>query len=169
MSRINSKNDLNEFLKIEYSIRGLKKVSFIHFFTRPLAYYQKMLRKHEYYQNTNSFNAKLFGVFFKLLSIYFGFTIPVNVFKSGLYIVHWGNIVISSKAKIGKNCRIHSGVNIGEYGGAPIIGDNVYIGPGSKIFGPITIGNNVKIGANAVVNKSFPDNCSIAGVPARII
>ena len=60
--------------------------------------------------------------------------------------------------------------NIGAYeGGAPVIGDNVYIGPGAKIFGDITIGNNVSIGANAVVNRSFPDNVIIAGVPAKVI
>lgn len=53
--------------------------------------------------------------------------------------------------------------------GAPRLGDNVYIGPGAKIFGPIEIGDNVAIGANAVVNKSFPDSVTIAGVPAKII
>ena len=50
-----------------------------------------------------------------------------------------------------------------------MIGDNVYIGPGAKIFGAITIGDNVKIGANAVVNKSFGDDISIGGIPARIL
>ena len=84
--------------------------------------------------------------------------------------MHWGSIVISSRAIIGCNARIHSCVNIGaDKSGAPVIGDNVYIGPGAKIFGNISIGNNVKIGANAVVNKSFPSDVSIAGVPAKII
>ena len=54
-------------------------------------------------------------------------------------------------------------------GGAPTIGDNCIIYPGAKIFGKITIGNNVVIGANAVVNKDVPDNAIVAGVPARII
>lgn len=81
---------------------------------------------------------------------------------------------MSGKAKIGKNCRIHVCTNIGNapsHGkdGTPTIGDNVYIGPGAKIFGPITIGDNVVIGANAVVNKSFPSDCTIAGVPAKVI
>ena len=52
---------------------------------------------------------------------------------------------------------------------APIIGDNCFIGPGAKLFGKIKIGNNVAIGANAVVNKSFEDNVTIAGVPAKIV
>ncbi len=58
---------------------------------------------------------------------------------------------------------------IGEVNGkAPQIGDNVYISPGAKLFGDIVIGDNVKIGANAVVNKSFPEgNCTLVGVPAR--
>ena len=51
-----------------------------------------------------------------------------------------------------------------------VIGDNVYIGPGAKLFGPIQIGDNTVIGANAVVNKSFKEgNCTIVGVPAEII
>ncbi|WP_260267260.1 serine O-acetyltransferase [Pediococcus parvulus] len=51
----------------------------------------------------------------------------------------------------------------------PIIGDNVYIGPGAKLFGKIHIGNNCAIGANAVVNKNVPDNVTVAGIPAKII
>ena len=93
----------------------------------------------------------------------------MNVFGPGLCITHWGTIVVSSHAKIGKNCRIHPSSCIGNHMGAPIIGDNVYIGPGAKIFGNITIGNNVAIGANAVVNKSVPNNVTVAGAPAKII
>lgn len=83
-------------------------------------------------------------------------------------------MVINGAARIGENCRIHVGVNIGTAAGtngqAPVIGNNVYIGPGAKLFGPIKIGNGVAIGANAVVNKSFEeDNVTLAGVPAKII
>ena len=53
--------------------------------------------------------------------------------------------------------------------GAPVIGNNVYISPGAKLFGGIMIGDNVIIGANAVVNKSFPSNVVIAGCPAKIV
>ena len=55
------------------------------------------------------------------------------------------------------------------YPGIPIIGDNVNICKGSIIYGGITIGNNVVIGANAVVNKSVPDNAIVAGVPAKVL
>ncbi len=104
------------------------------------------------------------------LGLKMGFTIPKNCFGPGLCIAHYGLLVVNSKARIGANCRVHARVNIGEKDGkAPIIGDNFYIGPGAKIFGAIKIGNNVSIGANAVVNMTFPDNCLMTGIPAKII
>lgn len=51
----------------------------------------------------------------------------------------------------------------------PVIGDNVRISAGARILGPVRIGNNVIIGANAVVVKDVPDNCIVAGIPAKII
>lgn len=101
-----------------------------------------------------------------------GFTIPTNVFGPGLNIAHRGTIVVNGFTKVGANCRIHACVNIGTKAGyrdvAPTIGDNVYIGPGVKIFGDVKIANGVAIGANAVVNKSFEEeHVTIAGVPAK--
>jgi serine O-acetyltransferase len=135
--------------------------------------FQRLMRKIEYIQNSK---VKIFLPYlyflkyrYRLMSIRLGFTIPINIFDEGLSIAHIGNIVINNQTRIGKNCRIHIGVNIGEYKGkAPIIGDNVYIAPGVKIFGGIQIGNNIKIGANAVVNKSFlNDGATIVGIPAK--
>ena len=85
----------------------------------------------------------------------------------GLYIGHFGGITISGFAKIGKNANISQQITIGAAGkgsksGCPIIGDNVYIAPGAILFGKIHIGNNVKIGANAVVHKDIPDNAIVA-------
>ncbi|WP_202807026.1 serine O-acetyltransferase [Planktothrix agardhii] len=57
----------------------------------------------------------------------------------------------------------------GEKSGCPVIGDQVFIGPGAKIFGKIRIGNDVAIGANAVVTKDLPDNAVAMGIPAKII
>jgi serine O-acetyltransferase len=81
----------------------------------------------------------------------------------GLYIAHFGGITVSPSAKIGKYVAISQQVTIGVSGqgekkGCPIIGDNVYLGPGAKLFGKITVGNNVKIGANAFIHKDIPDN-----------
>jgi len=80
--------------------------------------------------------------------------------------------VVSGYARFGNDCRIRNGVVVGlsrvEDPCAPIIGDNVDIGAGAKILGPITIGNNVLIGANAVVVRDVPDNSLAVGVPAVI-
>ena len=81
-------------------------------------------------------------------------------------------VVIHKRTIMGKNCMVGSNVTIGGRSGyyqVPIIGDNVYIATGAKVLGPITIGNNVIIGANAVVIDNVPDNAVVAGVPARII
>ena len=97
----------------------------------------------------------------------------MNIFGPGLAIIHYGTIVVNPRAKVGANCRIHVCTNIGESGGvvgAPKIGDNVYIGPGAKIYGDITIANNTVVAANAAVNKSIlEDGMLLAGVPAKAI
>lgn len=103
-----------------------------------------------------------------------GFTIARNCVGKGLSLAHVGNVIINSSAKVGENCRIHAGVNIGTAAGTsdqtPTIGNNVYIGPGAKIFGKNVIADGIAIGANSVVNKSFEvPNVTIAGVPAKII
>jgi serine O-acetyltransferase len=88
----------------------------------------------------------------------------------GFRIEHFGGIVIGEGCVIGKNVNISQGVTIGRtLSGYPVIGNNVYIGAGAIIIGDITVGNNVAIGAGAVVTKSVPDNCCVAGVPAKII
>lgn len=82
-------------------------------------------------------------------------------------------VVIHSDAEIGSNCMIGQHVTIGggnsKYPGVPKIGNNVYISHGAIVFGGITIGNNVTIGANAVVTKPVPDNAVVAGVPAKVL
>lgn len=82
-------------------------------------------------------------------------------------------VVIHSKSIIGVNCTICQQVTIGggnsRFPGVPVIGNNVYIVKGSIVMGGITIGNNVTIGANAVVTKPVSDNAIVAGVPAKIL
>jgi len=92
-------------------------------------------------------------------------------------LVHGGNgVVIHEKARIGRYVSILPQVTIGKReptrsaaGQFPIIGDDVYIGTGAKILGPVVVGSDSVIGANAVVIKSVPSRCIAAGVPARII
>ncbi|MGD0114462.1 MAG: serine acetyltransferase [Dehalococcoidia bacterium] len=92
----------------------------------------------------------------------------------GLCIVH-GYVVIDGAVVIGKSCYINPHVTIGLRGGdvftldGPRLGDDVYIGTGAKVLGAITVGNNVTIGANAVVISDVPDNHTAVGAPARAI
>jgi serine O-acetyltransferase len=107
-------------------------------------------------------------------SIRLNFEIPPFVFGAGLSIAHRGPIIVNPNARIGENCRVHSCVNIGTAAGmqkaAPMLGDDCYIGPGAKLFGPIQIANGVAIAAQAVVNKSCDRaNVTLAGVPAIVI
>lgn len=107
--------------------------------------------------------------------IKFGIEIhPGTKIGKGFYIGHWGGIVINPSVVIGENCNISQGVTIGVVNGGkkvgtPIIGDRVYIGPGVKIIGNIKIGNDVSIGANAVVVSDVPDGVTVGGIPAKII
>lgn len=108
-------------------------------------------------------------------AIKYGISIsPDTEIGHGFYIGHYGGIVVSPQAVFGRNCNISHGVTIGqtnrgERQGCPVIGDNVYIGPGAKIIGRVLIGNNVAVGANCVVTKDVPDNAVVVGVPGRII
>jgi len=109
------------------------------------------------------------------LTYKFGIAIPPETdIGPGFYIGHFGGIVVNSRAVIGKNCNISHGVTLGQANrgknkGFPVIGDNVYIGPGAKIIGAVKIGNNAAAGANCVVTKDVPDHAVVAGVPGRII
>jgi len=90
----------------------------------------------------------------------------------GFYIAHVGNVIIAHHTKIGKNTSMHQGVTIGVSGAddkLPVIGDRVYFGAGCKVVGSITIGNDVVIGANAVVTKDVPDNAIVVGIPAKVL
>lgn len=90
----------------------------------------------------------------------------------GLRIQHFGQIMIHDSVKIGENATIYNGVTIGLQHDTdtqgPVLGDNVYVGTGAKILGPVKIGNNVSVGANAVVIRDIPDNSIAVGIPAII-
>jgi len=120
----------------------------------------------------------LFVIYFilkRITEILTGIEISANAtIGKGLFFGHIGGVVIGIGSIIGEYSSFHQGVTIGGAGrgslhGSPIIGNMVYFGAGSKIVGKISVGNNVMIGANAVVVKSVPDNAVVAGVPAKII
>ncbi len=179
---IQSKQDYKHYLQRDLIASGIAKQKFVNEVADGRKKFYKSLRKTEYMINCvrkKHFFGKIFCKLKELrharLCNRYQWTIPPNVFGAGLAIVHRGTIVVSGCAKIGENCRIHVCVNIGsaaigEKAGAPVLGDNVYIGPGAKLYGPIEIGDNTAIGANSVVNHSFEKgNCTIAGVPAKKI
>jgi serine O-acetyltransferase len=105
----------------------------------------------------------------------YGISIPYNTeIGPGFYIGHFGGIIVNSEAKIGRNCNINHEVTIGaayggKYPGVPVIMDNVYIGPGSKIIGGITLGNHSAVGANCVVTKPVPDYSVVVGIPGEVV
>lgn len=140
--------------------------------------FQILLRKAEFYRNSNNkIIRKILGNIYILRAYRYGskcgYSVPINVFGPGLVLGHIGTVVINSGSKFGSNARIQAGVNVGAFSkfdenwsenSVPKFGDNVYIGPGAKIFGDIQVGDNVAIGANAVVNKSIPEHCTVVTV-----
>lgn len=123
-------------------------------------------------------NIPIFHIFInhKLTTKYGSFIgSKVNI-GAGVKFPHPNGIIIGESTIIGKNCTIYQqvtfgGKNIGDAqtGSYPVVGNNVIIFSGAKLIGDIVIGDNVIIGANSVVNKNFPSNVIIGGVPARIL
>ncbi|MEM7707642.1 MAG: serine acetyltransferase [Pseudomonadota bacterium] len=89
-------------------------------------------------------------------------------FGPGFVIMHPEGVIINSKVRAGRNITLESGVVIGDdKGRSPVLGSDIYVGAGAKIIGELEVGDNVKIGANAVVTKSAPDGSTMLGIPAR--
>jgi serine O-acetyltransferase len=172
---IQSKDDYRRYLGEDLASKGLARWRARDGARLPELLFQRRLRRVEYLEACRRDPlGRLWCAYelvrLKRLSVRLSFTIPRRVFGPGLAIVHYGTIVVSDTAVVGRNCRIHADVNIGvANGAAPTIGDRVYIGPGAKIFGGIVIGDDVAIGANAVVNRDVPSGVSVAGVPAKVV
>jgi serine O-acetyltransferase len=111
----------------------------------------------------------------KTMEVITGVSIPAEcAVGPGLYIGHFGTIIINGDVEIGVNCNLSQGVTLGMSGrgeerGCPSLGDRVYIGPHAILIGRIRIGHDVAIGAGAVVTKPVPDRAVVVGNPARII
>ena len=164
--------DYKEWRKYEVPKKSIKSL----FFPEPSALYLKWLRRVEWTYNSSGILKPLFLYCYwryRKVSLATEISIPKNVCDKGLFIPHFGSIVINATCKIGRNCMIQNNVNIGANGGgkkSPQIGNNVYIGPGAVIFGDIKIADGCYIGANAVVNKSFLEpNSVIVGIPAKVV
>lgn len=139
--------------------------------------YIRALRYAEYWSNQPRTITNMIGKCYSLwvlrrMAYKTGFQIPCNVCGPGLTIWHFGSIVVNEHSRIGENCTFLSGVIVGHKktgNGCPCIGNNVSLMGGCKVFGDITIGDNVTIGPMAVIVKNVPANCTVVGNPARII
>lgn len=181
---IQDKHDLTSYLKRDMSFyyKTTMRERFINRITAdPIYYiakYIRLLRLEEYYYNVrHDFIGKIAYLYYfrrkNQLGNKLGFKIPHNTIGAGVTIYHHGEIIVNENAKIGENCKLHGGNCIGNNGNcdkSPIIGDGLDLGIGAKIIGDIKLGNNIKVGANAVVTKSFEKNNAIlVGVPAHEI
>ncbi len=99
---------------------------------------------------------------------------PGAVIGRGFFIDHGMGVVIGETTVIGDNVTLYQGVTLGGAGKEtgrrhPTIGDDVVVGAGARVLGSITIGNDVRIGAGSVVVRSVPDDCTVVGVPGRVV
>ena len=99
---------------------------------------------------------------------------PAVKIGKNFFIDHGMGIVIGETTVIGDNVSIYQGVTLGgtkweKRKRHPSISDNVVIGAGAKVLGPITVGKNSKIGANSVVTRNVPSNTVVVGIPARVV
>lgn len=131
-----------------------------------------------YCQHYRRKNRVFFYFFYRLLrriKYKYGFDISYRTtIGPGFYIGHFGGVVIHGDTVIGSNCNISQGITIGiltrgKNAGIPTIGDRVFIGPGALVLGGITIGNDVLIGANAVINFDVADESVVAAPASSVI
>lgn len=99
---------------------------------------------------------------------------PGATIGEGVFIDHGTGVVIGETAIIGDYCLIYQGVTLGGTGKEkgkrhPTLGENVVVGAGAKVLGNILIGNDVRIGAGSVVLKDVPSDCTVVGIPGRIV
>lgn len=111
----------------------------------------------------------------KLIEVTTGVCLPhAASIGPGLYLNHFGPIILNKRAVIGANCDISNGVTIGVSGtgerrGVPVIGSSVYIGPNSTVAGKICVGDGARISANSLVIRDVPAGALVSGVPATVV
>jgi serine O-acetyltransferase len=148
--------------------------SFLNGISNPAFRFLVLMRVSSHYSKLHPIGF-LSRLFFKWMQVKFGFQIPhITKISGGLFMGHFGGIVISNEAVIGENCNIAQGVTIGRINkgsrkGAPVVGNRVWIGPNAVLVGNISIGENVLIAPLTFVNIDVPANCMVIGNPAKII
>lgn len=174
-----SKDALKFYLSMDLLRYGNKKPTIVDFILHNEAWYIfhyiRHLRCVEYYKDKNKILFLWHFFKYKRLGFKLKMTIYPNTIGPGLRIYHAGDFIhVGPNVSIGKNCTLLPGVVFGNKYESPnkqpvTVGDNCYFGLGVKILGSVKIGNNVTVGANAVITKDIPDNCVVGGIPAKII
>lgn len=143
--------------------------------TQPVAYYQWILRRSEYYQNGRR---DLVGRAWSLLLRHrlnrlgrtLGFQVPLNVFGPGMVLRRPATVRVHPDARVGNHCSIAGDAAISaDADGAPEVGYDVWIGSGAEMVGDITIGNGATILPGSLVVESVPPGATVSGSPARVV
>lgn len=122
--------------------------------------------EHWLWEHNHCFLSK---IIWRLIYILFSCSIPPSTKMGGVEIAHGIGIVIHQYSEIGEGTKIYQNVTIGSGTHGPKVGKNCLLGAGCCILGDITIGDNVKVGANAVVLHNVPSNSTVVGVPGIVI
>lgn len=163
------RNDVKTVLERDPAARNFFEVFFLYSGVKAISYYRVA---HWFYSKKLYFVARYLSQRARRIT---GIEIhPGAVIGDGVFIDHGMGVVIGETTVIGDNCTIYQGVTLGGTGKDkgkrhPTIGNNVVIGSGAKVLGPFTVGDNSKIAANAVVLSEVPPNCTVVGVPGRIV
>lgn len=163
------KYDIKNAMKSDPAARNPLEVFLLYPFIHALIHYRIA---HFFYKRRRFFIARMIS---QISRAFTGIEIhPGAKIGKGLFIDHGMGVVIGETAEVGDNVTLYHGVTLGGTGKEtgkrhPTIGNNVFIGSGAKLLGPIVVGDRVKIGANAVVLKDIPSDCTAVGIPVRII
>lgn len=137
--------------------------------------YTKIMRKTKFYKERHNIIRYAWNrIRLSHMTIKYGFSIPYSLnVGCGLYLGHFGNIVVNCKAVIGNNVNLSQGVTIGlanggKKPGVPTIGNNVWIGANATVVGGINVGNDVMIAPNTFVNFDVPDHSVVVSQKAGI-
>lgn len=124
-------------------------------------------------QPTRWFASKLYGLLFFMVDLTSGCQIQRECeIGEDLHVIHAGNIKMHPRVRIGDRCGLMQDIVLGttiEKDGCPVLGNDVFIGPGAKVLGPVNIGDGARIGANSVVLADVPAGTTAMGVPARVL
>lgn len=179
---IKSKSDLKEYLECELPLYKTKETLVLRWIKELFTIGESailrrhiiLLRKCEYYTNSKKrIRAMLYKLRLSRIQNLYAIHIPLNTCGKGLRIMHVGPILLNSRVRINENCKLHINTALvagGTNDEVPTLGNGVVVGVGAVVLGGVCIADNIAIGANSVVNKSFyEENIAIAGAPAKKI